>query len=103
MFSVGDVVVAVPRKFTTCEGHRTGRSTAGSSGVIEVGRCYTISAVNRGDYGPCGNVALVFVEAKPSITPDGFCPGCFRKVKPASKSFTEMVRKMKPLKVGEPA
>ena len=96
----GDVVVCVSKRFTTCAAHRAPQSKPGS-GVLKVGRYYTVARVVAGDFGGCGHRAIALVEVVSPISPVGFCPGCLRKVDSYSDDIAliERIRKCKPAKV----
>lgn len=97
MFSVGDVVVCVDA------GPKRGdlpRPRVAIHHLIERGRIYRVSEAGLSVLGT-PMVALAGVAVPNGMR--GFAAYRFRKVKPASKSFTEMVRQMKPHRVGEPA
>jgi hypothetical protein len=102
-FAPGDVVVCVAPEHSTCRHHRTApNNMLLSSGVLAVGRSYTVANIIRGKFGPCGTFGIDLAEVKSPVSPC-FCPGCFRKIDPASDEFTEQMRAIKPVREQVPA
>lgn len=105
-FAVGDLVVCVSHKHSTCRGHvaALARGEARSEKVAAVGRVYRVSGVVPGPFPICDGPGL-FLAGTTTRSPFGVCAGSFRKLndEPDNAELIERIKSSRRIKSKERA